>query len=60
LKAKQLKKQVSKEAFHKWQWTYKREHQSMAWLRAEMDDQDKSLVSMLWCVCQKLLQGMEQ
>ena len=26
----------------------------MAWLRADMDDQDKSLVSMLWCVvCQQ-------
>jgi len=46
-KERQLKRQVSKETFHKWQWTYKREHQSMtmAWLRAEMDDQDKSLVS---------------
>ena len=26
------------------------EHQSMAWLRAEVDNQDKSLVSALWCV----------
>ena len=26
----------------------------MAWLRAEMDDPDKFLVSMLWCiVCQQ-------
>ena len=53
-KAKQLKRQVSKETFHKWQRTYEREHQSMVWLRAEMDDQDKSLVSALWCVvCRK-------
>ena len=50
-KTKQLKRQVSKKTFHKWQWTYEREHQSVVWLRAEMDDQDKSLVSTLWCVC---------
>ena len=51
-KTKQSKRQVSKETFHKWQRTYEREHQSLTWLRAEMDDQDKSLVSTLWCaVC---------
>ena len=49
-KTKQSKRQVSKETFHKWQRTYEREHQSMVWLRSEMDDQDKSLVSTLWCV----------
>ena len=38
----------------KWQRTYEREHQSMAWLGAEMDDEDKSCVSTLWCVvCRK-------
>ena len=55
-KARQSKRQVSKDMFHKWQWTYKRDHQSMttAWLRAEIDDQDKSLVSVLGCVdCQQ-------
>ena len=52
-KTRQSKRQVSKETFHKWQWTYKREHQSMTmacWLCAEMGDQGKSLVSTLWCV----------
>ena len=52
-KTRQSKRQVSKETFHKWQWTYKREHQSMTMacrLCAEMDDQGKSLVSTLWCV----------
>ena len=44
-KSKSVKKQV-----HKWQRTYEREHQSMVWLHAELDDQDKSLVSMLWCI----------
>ena len=28
-KTRQSKRQVSKETFHKWQWTYEREHQSM-------------------------------
>ena len=27
-----------------------REHQPMAWLCADMDDQDKSIGSTLWCV----------
>ena len=48
-KMKQSKRQVSKDTFHKWQQTYEKEHQSMTWLRAEMDGQDKSLVSTLWC-----------
>ena len=34
--------------FQKWQRTYEKEHQFMTWLRAEMDGQDKSLVSTLW------------
>ena len=52
-KTRQSKKQVSNETFHKGQWTYEREHQSMTMacrLCAEMDDQGKSLVSTLWCV----------
>ena len=49
-KSKQSKRQASKEMFLKWQRTYEKEYQSMGWLRAEMDDQDKSLVSTLWCV----------
>lgn len=49
-KTKQSKRQVSKETYQKWQRTYEKEYQSIAWLRAEMDDQDKSLVSTLWCV----------
>ena len=44
----QSKRQVSKDTFQKWQRTYEKEHQSMTWLRAEMDGQDKSLVSTLW------------
>lgn len=53
-KTKRSKRQVSKETFQKWQRTYEKEHQSMAWLRADMDEQDKSIVSKLWCVvCRK-------
>ena len=34
--------------------TYERKHQSVAWLCASMDDQDKFVVSMFWCVvCRK-------
>ena len=67
-KTKQSKRKVSKDTFQKWQRTYEKEHQSMTWLRAEMDGQDKSLVSTLWCaICrqyenmraQKLLPGMD-
>ena len=53
-KKKWSKRQVSKETFHKWQRTYERELQSMAWLCADIDDQDKAIVSTLWCVvCRK-------
>ena len=48
--SKQLKRQALKETFLRWQRTYEKEYQSMGWLHAEMDDQDKSLVSTLWCV----------
>ena len=33
-----------KEAFHKWQWTYERDHPSMVWLRADMADKDKFII----------------
>ena len=49
-KTKWLKRQVSKETFLNWQRIYEREHQSMVWLRADMDDQDRSIVSTLRCV----------
>ena len=48
--SKQSKRQASKETFLRWQRTYEKEYQSMGWLCAEMDDQDKSLVSTLWYV----------
>ena len=43
---------MSKEAFYKGQRTSEREHQSVVWLHAGMDDQDKSII--IWCVvCRK-------
>lgn len=48
--SKQPRRQAKKETFLKWQRAYEKDHQSMAWLRADMDTQDKSLVSTLWCV----------
>ena len=47
---KEAKRQVSKETFQKWQRTYEKEHQTLSWLRAEMDSENKFLVSTLWCV----------
>ena len=53
-KRKEAKRQVTKDTFQKWQRNYERDYQSMVWLRAELDSQDKSLVSTLSCaVCQK-------
>jgi len=46
----ELKRHPKTKQVHKWQRTYEREHQSMVWLHAELDDQDKSLASTLWCV----------
>ena len=48
--SKQMRRQVRKETFLKWQRSYEKEHQSLAWLRTDMDTKDKSLVSTLWCV----------
>ena len=47
---KEAKRQVSKETFQKWQRTYEKEHQTLSWLRAEMDSENKFLVSTLWCI----------
>ena len=51
---KKAKRQVSKETFKKWQRTYEKNHQSMTWLNCDIDQQNKSLVSILWCsVCRQ-------
>jgi len=53
-KSKQAKRQVSKDTFLKWQQVYEQDHQSSTWLQADMDDEDGSVVSTLWCVvCRK-------
>ena len=57
LQPKRPKRQVSKETFFKWQQTYEREHLSTVWLRADIDDKDKSPVSTLWCVVCRNYEG---
>ncbi len=42
--------------FYKWQRTYKKEHESLSWLCCDVNSDDKTLVSKLWCavpVCRK-------
>ena len=51
---KRSKRQASLACFKKWQSTYKREHQSLSWLRCDVDSCDKSIVDLLWCeVCRQ-------
>ena len=52
--SKQPRRQVKHDTFLKWQRNYEKDHQSLAWLRADRDTNDKSLVSTLWCaMCRK-------
>ena len=53
-KAKRIKRQASKETFLKWQRSYEREHQALTWLRADTDEEDRTMISTLWCeVCRR-------
>jgi len=52
-KTKQIKRQVSKERLLKWQWTYECKYQALTWLRAEIDKEDRVMVSTQCEVCQK-------
>ena len=53
-KAKWIKRRASKETFLKWQHTYERKHQALTWLRADTDEEDRAMVSTLWCeVCRR-------
>ena len=53
-KAKWIKRQASKETFLKWQQSYKREHQALTWLRTDTDEEDRTMISTLWCkVCRR-------
>ena len=52
--SKRNKRQVSVATFEKWQRQYDSDYQSVLWLRCTKDDDDKSLVSTLWCdVCRQ-------
>ena len=51
---KRNKRQVSVATFEKWQRQYDSDYQSVLWLRCTKDDNDRSLVSTLWCdVCRQ-------
>ena len=48
------KRQVGVSTFKKWQSQYEREHQSLSWLRCDVDKANRKLVGLLWCeACQK-------
>lgn len=47
--SKKAKRQVTVATFQKWKREYNREHQSLLWLRCDIDKSDKSLVATLWC-----------
>ena len=48
------KRQVSVSTFKKWQSQYECEHQSLSWLRCDVDKANRELVGQLWCeACRK-------
>ena len=48
------KRQVTVSTFKKWQSQYEREHQSLSWLRCDVDKSNRELVGLLWCdACRK-------
>ena len=50
--AKKSKRQVTVSMFEKWQRNYDCDHQTLSWLRCNMDKADRNLVALLWCsVC---------
>ena len=49
-KSKVSKRQVTVETFRKWQRSFEKDYASLEWLRCNEDDEEKSLVSVLWCV----------
>ena len=52
--SKKARRQVTRATFEKWQREFEKEHQSMSWLRCEVEKTDKNIVSKLFClVCQK-------
>ena len=43
------KRKVSINTFNKWQLRYEREHQTLSWLRCDVDKRDRTSVETLWC-----------
>ena len=46
---KKAKRQVAVTTFEKWQRNLDREHQTLTWLRCDVDKDDRNLVAVLWC-----------
>ena len=61
--AKKAKRQVTIATAKKWRTQYDREHQSLTWLKYDVDDQDKTLVKVLrYSACTKFdtsIRGMK-
>ena len=51
--SKKAKRQVTKVTFTKWQREHDREHQTLFWLRCEMDRDNVHLASLLCALCKK-------
>ena len=51
--SKKAKRQVTKVTFNKWQREHDREHQTLSWLRCEMDRDNVHLASLLCALCKK-------
>ena len=49
LRVKKGKHQVIISKFDKWQRNFDLEYQKLMWLRCDRDEQDRSLIALLWC-----------
>ena len=46
---KKAKRQLAVSPFEKWQHNYNKNHQSLTWLKCDVDTQNKNCVAVLWC-----------
>ena len=50
---RQCSRQLTKSTFQKWQISYEKEHQTLTWLKCELDHYKVSVVSLSCTVCKK-------
>ena len=50
---RQCSRQLTKSTFQKWQRSYEKEHQTLTWLKCELDHDKVSVVSLSCTVCKK-------